>query len=191
MCLKNINSIFVLSIIFVFHTLFQFTSFLFLTCNLIPPTGHNIIDLGSNARGTAVSSQTWNSYFDREDTRPTFVCSKPNRIPKTRNKYWTSKLNMHGITASRFLLNLATSKLTAEHCSVVRWPKNLELSSELKNWLCLLPCSHLHALSSTDYIYFPGAYFATFVHKCSWHSFVKYVNVFLWNQSYWRTNRRI
>jgi hypothetical protein len=39
-------------------------------------------DLVSNTRGIAVSLQTWNSYFDREDTRPTLVCSKPNRIPK-------------------------------------------------------------------------------------------------------------
>jgi hypothetical protein len=42
-------------------------------------------DLGSNANGTAVSLQTWNSYFDRAQMRPTFVCSKPNRIPRKEN----------------------------------------------------------------------------------------------------------
>jgi hypothetical protein len=70
----------------VFQQFYPLLFALFLICKLVPPTGLKMNDLGSKINGTAVSLQIWNSYFDKADTRPTFVCSKPNFFPRTKNK---------------------------------------------------------------------------------------------------------
>jgi len=75
----------------VFQQFYPILFVLFLICNSIPPAELKMNDLRSKINGTAVSLQIWNWYFDNAETRPIFVCSKPNLIPRTKDKTWNIK----------------------------------------------------------------------------------------------------
>jgi hypothetical protein len=58
----------------------------FLIWSHIPPRGNRLNDFFSRTNGTGVFWLTLNSYLDRRETSPTFICKSPNRMPE-KNRF--------------------------------------------------------------------------------------------------------